>query len=530
MLLEKIKEDELQFMQDVYNPIALTECLFSDFDNMGEFAEEKFGHIRLYQYSMLSYEYLIDDDPNISAKDYLKLREGAGNLYCFGGRKFGKTICVEVIDLMLSMVLLGSEQVGFSSYDALHIRGILEKVIQAIEVHPYFKNILAPKINRSPNYHFYLRSGYTLDSVNMNLGSKSPGSQFFQKHFTRLYVEEASFETEEVNKKRIDSVSENGCVQRLAGMTNFTKYSPVGRVFYDYSKHNWISNYPQFVNPKWDALEKERAIKEHGGEGSLSYRIFVRGEVVEEGVSVFDMERVRKTYDDTKIVKTFEISKQSFPHFRNLLVLEKPNQVTNAYICADIGESAPTEIVIFFKLRDKYLYSYNVTLYNLTDKEQTEIFKYIYEKLQGAYIGIDTTEGTGRAIFRSLAEIYPATSLIWVGFNEKTNVDFERDERGNVVFENGLPTYKEEFVADWSIKRLKDLLYEDKVTLPIDYKLDIQLNSVIATINATRTVYECVAEEDHLFAALRVFAIAEWLNEFNILRPLVLKKFGKSGA
>ena len=530
MLLEKITPNELEFISEFYNPVALAECLFDDFDNLSAFTEDKLGNIRPYQFSMLSFEYLLDDDPRLTTKENFKLREGAGNLYCFGGRKYGKTLLVEMVDMLVSMCLLEAEHVGFSSYDALHIRGILEKVIQALDVHPFFDTILEPKINRSPNYHFYLRNGYTLDSVNMNLQSKSPGSQFFQKHFTRLYIEEASFETEEVNKKRLDSISENGCVTRLAGMTNFTKYSPVGRIFYDMKKKPWISNYPQTVSPKWDDTEKAKAVKEHGGEQSISYRVFVRGEVVEEGVAIFDMERVRKCYDDTRTVKHIEVNKQNYPNHKNVVIVERPKQASQCYISADIGESAPTEITIIFKIDEKYKYAYNVTLYNLTDKEQEVIFKYLYETLKGGFIGIDTTEGTGRAIFRSLGETLPAETLVWVGFNEKAPVDFDREENGTVIFEDGKPTYKEEYVSDWSVKRLKDLLYDGKMELPIDYKFDIQLNSVIAMVNATRTVYECVAEEDHLFASFRVFAMAEWQKEFSNVKPLTIKKFCKSGV
>lgn len=530
MLLEKITEDELEFMMDFYNPIALIECLFGDFDNLSAFEEDKLGYVRPYQFSMLSFEYLLDYNPELTAKENFKLKEGAGNIYCFGGRKYGKTLLVEMLDMLASMCLLGSEHVGFSSYDALHIRGILEKIVQVLDVHPFFDTILDPKVNRSPNYHFYLRTGYTLDSVNMNLQSKSPGSQFFQKHFTRLYIEEASFETEEVNKKRLDSISENGCVTRLAGMTNFTKYSPVGRIFYDMAKKPWISNYPQTVSPKWDAEEKKKAVKEHGGEQSISYRVFVRGEVVEEGVAVFDMERARKCYLEDVEIKHIEVNKDNYANYKNVIIVERPKQASQVFIDADIGESAPTEITIFFKIGEKYRYAYNITLYNLTHKEQEEVFKYLYNELKGAFIGIDTTEGTGRAIFRALGEIYPAEQLTWVGFNEKTPVDFDRDENEHIIFKDGKPTYKEEYVSDWSVKRLKDLLYDQLLILPMDYKLDIQLNSVIAMVNATRTVYECVSEEDHLFASFRVFAMAQWQKEFSNIKPLTMKQFCKTGA
>ena len=529
-MIPTLSKEEFEIAELLFNPIALAECLFHDFDSMGIFDNEKLGHIRLYQYSLFSYEYLLANDPKLSDKANFKLREGAGNMYCLGGRKFGKTLCVEIIDILISILLLSGENVGFSSFDALHIRGVLEKVIQILELHPFFDKILEPRINRSPNYRIYLKSGYTLDSVNMNLASTEPGAQFFQKHFSRLYLEEASFETEKVQKKRIDAISENGCVYRFSGMTNFTKYSPAGQIFYDMNKRSWLVNYPQFVNPKWDYFEKERAIKEHGGEQSLSYRIFCKGEVVEEGISVMDMERVRSNYDETIQIKHLELQKAGIHNFHNILVVDKPKQTEVAFLCADIGETAPSEIIIIFKFAGKYRYAYNITLYNLTDKEQEKVFSWLIERLGINFVGIDTSEGTGRAIYRSLSEKFPSNQLIWCGFNEKIAVDFDKDEYGNVIFENGRPLYKEEFVSEWSIKHLKDLFYENKFIIPLDYKLDMQLNSLISMMSGQRTVYEVMAEEDHLLAAFRVFSIVEWNTEFLSSKPLMTKKFAKVGV
>jgi len=530
MLLEKLTEQELDFIEGIHNPITLAEILFNDFDNMGVYDEEKLGNIRIYQESMLSYEYLIDEDPNLSEKQNFKLREGAGNIYAFGGRKYGKTMIVEQVDMLVSMCLLQGENVGFSSYDAIHIRGVLDKIVQVLENHPFFDKILEPRINRSPNYHIYLKSGYTLDSINLNLGSKNPGAQFFQKHLDRLYGEEWSFETDQVHKVRIDAVSENGCVERLAGMTNFTKHSPSGKLFDASEKKSWISNYPQYVSPKWDEEQRQKAIQDHGGEGSASYRIFVDGEVVTEGISVFDMERVKQCYLEDKIIKHFEVTKDEFDFFENIIVVDRPNNADRIFICADIGESAPTEIIILAEINKKYRYLYNITLYNLTDKQQYKIFKFITEKTSANIIAMDTTEGTGRAIFRGLNEIYPAENLCWVSFNEKLDVDFEKDEFERFVFKDGKPVYKEEFVTDWSIIRLKILLYDKIFELPLDFKLELQMTSVVSMISGKRNIYQCLAEEDHLFSAFRVFAIAAWNYEFKIARSLKRKKHDKLGV
>lgn len=535
-MIERLTDEELNLLEDFYNPIAQSECLFSDMDNLTVMEEEKLSHIRIGQYPLFSFEYLLDYDYNLSVpasqleKANFQLRKGAGDVYALGGRLFGKTLCVEKLDFLTSVVLLGAEKCGFASYDQIHIRGVLEEIINVLDHHPFFR-IFDPKVNRAPNYRFYFKTGYLLESINMNITGKKPGAQFFQKHLTRLYIEEASFETEHVYQQRRDSVSENGCVFRCAGMTNFTKYSPCGRVFYDYHQKGTVVNLPQYVNPKWDEKTKKKAIKDFSGEQSLGYRVFIKGEVVEDGVSVFDMERVRKNYDEDRQTKIFEISKKNFVDFQQLVYVERPKNASECYITADIGESAPTEIVVIFKINDKYRYVYNIILYNLTDKEQFKFFKWLAEQLSANYVGIDCTDGTGRAIYRSLAEVFPVKNLVWVAFNEKLPIDLEKDEvTGKVVYQDGQPVYKQEYVSEWSIKHLKDILYSDKMDLPMDYKLDQQLNSVVSMQSGTRTVYSVVSQEDHLFQAFQVFSIAHWLTEFLNSRAITKRAFCKSGV
>lgn len=528
-MIEKLSTEEISFLELYHYPPALIECLFSDLDNLVFFEEERFSEIRFGQLPMLSFEYMLSYNNTLTSKENFKLKEGAGNVYCYGGRKFGKTLCVEMLDLLIAMLHNDGEECGFSSYDAIHIRGILEKVIQVLENHIFFK-MLEAKINRSPTYRIFLKNAFTLDGINMNLSGENSGGQFFQKHLKRLYIEEASFESDEVYKKRLDSVSEDGCVFRCAGMTNFTKYSPCGKIFYDLDKKPWVVNLPSYINPKWDSKEKEKAVKEHSGEESISYRIFVEGEIVEDGISAIDMERVRKNYNYKKTIKHFEINKESLPGFEYSLVVERPIGCDNLFIAADIGESASTEIVVLSETNRKLKYLYNITLYNLTDKEQFKIFRFLGEKLKANFIALDATDGTGRSIFHSLEEIFPRENLVRVAFNEKIPVDIDKDEHGKEIFKDGKPVWREEFIELWSMKHLRDLLYEEgRIELPIDYKLDSQLNSVIATQSGTRTLFHCIGTEDHLFCAFKVFAIAEWQNYLNVVKPIQKKTFCKTG-
>ena len=529
-MLERLTDEELQFMENLHDPVALSECLFSDFDDLTKQDPDKLAHVRLAQLSMYSYEYLVDyENPELTKKENFRLREGSGTIYCFGGRKFGKTHFVEKIDICVSMLLLDGEHVGFTSLDFQHVKGVLEEVITVIQTNKFFE-MFEPKINRSPNFRVQLKNGYVLESINMNIHSKEPGAQFFQKHFKRLYIEEASFETQEVYKKRIDAVSELGCVVRAAGMTNFTRYSPAGAAFNDPKLRKYLSNLPQYVNPMWDDKARTKALNEHGGEQSISYRMFVKGELVEDAMTVFDMDRVKQCYLENKIVKSFEVTKDSFHKFENILILERPKGVSQVYVCADIGESAPTEIIVIFQIGEKLRYAYNITLYNLTNQEQTKLFRWVSGYLQANIIGLDTTDGTGRAIYWDLEQTFGKDHMVSCAFNEKLVIDWERNDAGVIILKDGKPTEKEEYVSEWSVKRLKDLFYDKRVELPMDYKFDKQINSVVAVQTSNRTVYSCVCEEDHLFAAFRVFAIAHWNNEFRNLKPVNWKKFCKTGA
>lgn len=439
------------------------------------------------------------------------------------------TMCVEKLDIIMDGINVPGNKIGFSSYDAGHIEGILEDIIAAWETHPFLK-IFAPRVKRNP-YSIRLKTGWFMIGVNMNNSGQNPGDQFFQKHFKKLYIEEAAQEISKVYEKRIDAIDENGCIFRIAGMTNFTKYSPAGRAFYDKSLSPWIMNVPQYINPKWDEKERAKAIRKHQGEQSISYRIFVKGEVVEEGISVLDMERVRACYFENRKLKRFEISKDNFSDFKNNLIVERPNNAEACYISADVGESAPTEIVIIFQVNKKYKYEYNITCHNLTHKQQFELFLWLAQTVKANFVGIDTTDQLGRAIYRDLEEKIGKEHLVWCGFNEKIPIGFKKDDNGNIELDaSGQPIEDFEFIDAWSVQRLKYLFYEGLMECPPDDKMDNQLNCIISKQSMNRVLYSCIAEEDHLLAAFRVFAISQWSNEFNLIAPVMTKKFCKSGA
>ena len=523
MLLEKITEKELAFMEAWHTPRCLAECLFSDFDNFGRFEEDKFGDIRLYQLPMLSNEPLIDFKRtakyhNLSKQEIFNLRKNVGDIYNFGARLYGKTLISLRIDIALSSLYEKGLKAICWSIDQRRLYGVLNRVEQAMKYHPVFK-IFKFVCKYKPQIKFYSNSNYwELKGVNITLEGKNPGAQWYQVHVEKMWGDEVSFETAEVFKKRRDSVGELGAIHRQAGMTNFTKQSPAGKAFYDPKNRDKISNLPRYCNPYWNEEKLVDALKEFGGKEAPNFKIFVGGEIIEDGVSVLDMDRVKECYQIKKRIKRFELKKEQFKDFENLIVVERPKNAERIFITADAGDgSGGSDISIFSEIGDKYNYLYNLVLYNFKQKEQEKVFKWLIEKMEANIIALDCGEALGRALCDIFEDSYGKEHVVRYGGNYKVRVGFKKDEKGKVITVKGEPVFREEHMSVWSMTRLMHLLYETRINIPMDYKLDAQLNSIISTTSGMRKIYACPSETgDHLWSGWRVFAIAQWLKkDFN---------------
>jgi len=549
MELSTIKEDDLLLMESMCIPNCMAETLFHDFDNLSDWSKETLGSVRKYQIPFLSHESLVDFEATaklhkLNPKETFQLRKNIGTVICMGARKFGKTLLVEKLDLALNMVnslFSNAKKVAFASVDLIHIREVLDDIKSCYQNHPFCK-LYERRITGAPDYKIQLKTGYILNSVNFNIGSKNPGRQWYGKHVGRVYIEEASLETEEVYRKRKDALSEFGAVFRISGMTDFTPYSPAGKTYYSEENKNYTLNLPQYVNPYWDKKEKKDRLEHYGGEDSIGYKVFVEGEIVSDGINTFDMERVRRAcYRADKQgcsledIKRFEIPKERYGMFRNTIVVERPSNAERMFVCADIGEKV-TEITILAEIKSKvdpkYKYLYNVVLYNLTHLEQWEIFKFICSQVKMNVLAFDCGDGMGRAIYREAEKIYPKENLVWYDGSMKIDVDFELNEQGDIVIDKGKPVVKQEFMSEWSVKRLQHLLYNGRCIIPEDYKFDTQFSVVVSTMTGNRTKYKCVSQSgDHLFDAWRVFAIAVWLKQdFNLTQPVDNEWGNSTGA
>jgi len=155
----------------------------------------------------------------------------------------------------------------------------------------------------------------------------------------------------------------------------------------------------------------------------------------------------------------------------------------------------------------------------MSEPEQERVFKWLIYELNANVVAFDCGDALGRSLISNLEEKMPKIkdNLVSYAGAKKVPVGFLKED-GEVVFKNGSPVLREEFQSEWSVRRLKSLLYEERMEIPKDYKFDSQINSVVASKSGTRMTYECTSTTgDHNWSALRVFAIAQWLKkDFNM--------------
>jgi len=299
-----------------------------------------------------------------------------------------------------------------------------------------------------------------------------------------------SLETQQVYDKRICAISEVGAVIRASGMTDYGSQSPAAKAVNDPINRNHVINYPQYVSPLYD---------------SAGFKVYVKGEVITDGKTTFDMERIRKACfsedrngNSLKQIKRFEIDKEAYPYFRNRIVVERPKNAERIFLSSDIGKDV-TEIIVHSEIGRTYHYLYNIVLYNLTQQEKEKVFDYLIIALEANVIALDCGDGEGRGIYSYLEQKYPTQNLVYYSGNKKIEVDFEYNEDKTVKIEKGEPVYRYEPHCEFAVQRLKNLLYDGRIKIPEDFKFVSQFSVVMGIISGNRIIYKCVCKSgDHL--------------------------------
>lgn len=540
MLYESLSKDELEFMECWYSPTVMTECLIPEnikAPHLWSSEDCKMVRLRPYQFAMQNYSYLYADNDELVSKQNFQNKRGAGKLINVASRNIGKSFLL-IIDAFLNLIHSGAGESCVSSFDFKHLKKICTPIATLSNYHPLFKIF---KRKGKQNVRFTgggmevdTMLGHTLYGKNEKVEGNDPGTDFHGLHAQWWAIEEASYLSREGTEKRVDSVHSEGCIERISGIPDIRIDSPLGEIMANPKNKPWICNLPQMVRSDFDEQTKEEMIEKYNGESSYGFKLNVLGEIIEGAQGFWDMERLRRMtrYGKTGTkVKFFEIDKQKYHKLDQILVIDRlPCQ--SAWIASDIGTTgSPSEIIIVFFDGEKYKYHYNIALYKLTTHEQAIVFKWIYDRLGGAFIALDATNSDGRSILDDLLRMgVPQDDLTSVRFNKNIEVDFLKDEKTGRVLRDkqGQPLMKEENTLDWAMLQMEKLFYGGLIEVPQQEKFIANFSNFIMKQTGMRRSYGSLTGDDHLHQSWQVFCICQFLNEFRnqIAKPRRKRCFG----
>jgi hypothetical protein len=527
MINIKLTEEELNFLENFYNPKCLIETTFPKGKNVNAWNEGgECIKIRLYQVPMLTYDSCLEDDSKLSEQENFRLRLRAGTLILICGRKIGKTFIALVGNILKALLHYSGLEMTMSSYDEGHVNKVLDDVRSFFVTHLLYKQFKR-NVKGSPEYKIETNNGNILFGVNENISKgQDQGKNWWGKHTSLNFQDEVQAETETAHSKKIDAIGELGCIDVLCGIPLVTKTSPLGKILKDRDKAKMICRLPQYVSPFWnDEVRKDR-IKDYGGENSVGYKVNVEAEDIEGAQGAFDMERVRLNYNSKRIIKRFEISKNNFAEYKRILVLEPMRNSSKTFVSADIGDASATEIGVHCKINDKYQLVYNITAFRLATKETIELMAYIFNQVGGHFISVDCTI-MGKPIYEGLSDLLNIVEkdaegnivkihqrVFWCAFNENIVTGFETDNQGCVVRDKqGNAIEKTENTLIFAVQRLRELFYEKKFDIPEDdIKFDEEFSGYVMTASGTKVIFGSTTT-DHYVQMMQVFAILEWLTE-----------------
>jgi hypothetical protein len=529
MLYKKLSNEELEFMQAWYDPICMIESLVPmNFKAAQVWSEQDCELFKLYnyQFAMIDYTSLYADDDKLSKKQNFQNKQGAGYIINVAARNLGKSL-LAWIDAVLSIIHGEANESCVSSFDGDHTRKICVPIVNFINHHPIFELYRHKGVDNARFVHGGMEIdtvlGHTCYGRSENVNDPDPGKSYHSLHFNKFIYDEISYMTDEGRTKMVDAVSLNeGCVERLAGINDLRHGSFLGKILRDESKKNWICNLPMFVREDWDDKAKARAIEEYDGETSPMYKLNVLGESIEGKDAFFDMARIKEnSYNFKKSIKTFEIGKDTFYRFEQILVVDKqPAEIS--IIASDIGTTgSPSEICIFFGDMTLLKFRHNISLHMLTTQEQAKIFKWIYDRLDNSVISLDCTAGEGRSIADELVILgVPQDRIVRVMFNSKMIVGFETNDDGTVKHDDkGTPIHKLERTIDWAVLQLEKILYHGLCEVPHNEKFLREFANYFLVMTGTSRRYGTTST-DHLLQSFQCMAIARFNSEFtNLNKP-----------
>lgn len=426
------------------------------------------------------------------------------------GRGSGKSFAVLEPELVRQAVNRRGEETLLTSFRRLHTSDRMERAIDYFELIPFFRLYLS-RVLRSPQYMVQLRNGHVLYGI--SVGDDPEAKMAQGKHASSIIIEESQQYPLRAFIKLDGAQDPRGCRFLMVGV-------PDGRLDTPFRLAD--SRYRSFEgrriqisrrhDPYWDAKTKQKAIDKHGSEDADTFGQEVDAEHGHPTWSAWDLEAIQRCIEpkDCPVV-VHEISGKVY-HDRGLTPstacaeLPGPTRSAPRMLAADIGYSQPTMILIFEFWHERWWLIARVKLTNrMEHDDQARVMDEIGRRYDVTRIGVDTTEGEGRAIAQELE-----TNLGWSGrvdrvmFTETHTVDWKTNENGEIEE----VTNSARSIATIA---LRSMFRQKTLALPNDEEIPGEFNQEMESRSADGQTRVHTPSTVHVTDACRVFSMMLFL-------------------
>lgn len=397
-----------------------------------------------------------------------------------------------------------------TSLRRIHVSDRMERVIDYFETVPFFK-LYWKRTNRQPGFLIELRNGHIIYGV--SFGDDPEARTAVGRHASLLITEESQQVPIRAWVKLQGAKDPRHSRTLMVGVPDGRLDTPFrladdkwdsfrGRRFHLSRRHD----------PFWDRKTKQSYVDMYNGEDSDVFRQEIDAQWGNPAWSAWDMEAIFRCVVEDLDVPVLKISGAKY---RNeglgpeVAIQELPGPLrrdARILLAGDVGYSQPTSLLLmeeyFDKGRTVWRLIARVELINrMEHNDQAKIIAALGMKYGVQRIGLDTSEGEGRAIATELEE-----TIQWR--NRVVRVDF-REIRVSGYTSEGEEV--EDASRDIGTKTLRSMFNYREVQLPRDDKIMADFNSEMEHRDDAGKTKIKTPKTVHITDAFRVFGVMVFL-------------------
>jgi hypothetical protein len=436
------------------------------------------------------------------------LAADAGDTAFYAGRGSGKSFSVLEPEPVRHAVTHPGEETLVTSLRKVHVTARMERVIDYFEGIDFFKLFLK-RVVRSPVYQVETKTGHIIYGV--SFGDDPEARTVQGPHASLIITEESQQVPPRPWIKLQGSKDPRGSRTLMIGVpdgrldTPFrhadTKFeSFAGRRFHLSRRHD----------PYWDTRAKKSAVDQYNGDDSDMFKQEIDAEWGHPVWSAWDIDALGRCVEGSLVPVYLKIGGKAYRQAAMTPTvvcadLPGPDRIhrhARRMLALDVGYSQATEILVMEERQERWWLIARIELVDrMEHNDQAAVIKEIANRYLVERVGLDTSEGEGRAIAAELEEDdYWRLRVVRVDFRELRVSGYTPE--GEEVHEPS---------RDIGTKQIRTMINIRDLAIPRDEQIMEEFNSEVEMRLGDGTTKIKTPATVHITDAFRVFGVLAFL-------------------